>query len=132
MSDYDTDFVAWAEVQAEALRHRSANAIDWNNVAEEIESLGRSERSAVASHVRNVLEHLLKLQASHATMPRAGWRTTIARERANIARLLNDNPSLVPTLPAVIAEELPTAGEIPQPDLEDRTPRRRRDHREAA
>jgi glycosyltransferase involved in cell wall biosynthesis len=48
---YEADIAAWAEQQADALRRRAANEIDWENVAEEIESLARSDRreSAIAS-----------------------------------------------------------------------------------
>lgn len=43
MSAYDLDTYAWAREQADALRRRSANEIDWENVAEEIESLGKQQ-----------------------------------------------------------------------------------------
>jgi len=43
---YDLDFVQWSSSQADALRRRAGNEIDWENVAEEIESLGRSDRLA--------------------------------------------------------------------------------------
>ena len=50
MGGYDIDFHAWAFVQAHALRRRAANEIDWEHVAEELESLGRSERNRLRSH----------------------------------------------------------------------------------
>ena len=48
---YDSDFALWSERQADALRRRDGNEIDWDNVAEEIESLSRrtSAKSATAS-----------------------------------------------------------------------------------
>jgi Domain of unknown function DUF29 len=85
MSGYDTDIAAWSERQAQLLRLHAAQtrandpAIDWPNIIAEIESVGRSERSALASHVRTILEHLAKLEASPATEPRAGWRQTVPR-----------------------------------------------------
>ena len=46
MSDlYEDDILLWSEHQAEALRRRAANEIDWENVAEEIEAVGRSQRT---------------------------------------------------------------------------------------
>ncbi|WP_428485214.1 DUF29 family protein [Rhodopila sp.] len=80
MSDYDTDILRWSENQAELLRQHAAatrpndTAIDWPNIIEEIESVGRSERSAVAGNVRTIIEHLARLQASPAADPRAEWR----------------------------------------------------------
>ena len=68
--------------------------IDWHNVAEEIEALGRSERSALRSHIATVIEHLIKLQVSPATDPRNGWMESVQRARDDIARVLDDSPSL--------------------------------------
>jgi len=67
---YQSDFVAWAEAQAEALRARSANAIDWEQLAEEVEDLGRSAARACESHVENILVHLLKLEFASVLEPR--------------------------------------------------------------
>jgi hypothetical protein len=113
MSDlYDTDIVTWSERQAALLRRRAAGElvneanIDWPNVAEEIEALGRNEARELASKIGSIMEHLLKLEASSAVDPRSGWRATIRRERADIHRLLKGAPSLRRTVPAVIAEEL--------------------------
>jgi hypothetical protein len=78
MSDYDTDIVRWSERQAVLLRQYAAvarandPALDWPNIIEEIESVGRSERSALASNVRTILEHLAKLETSPAVEPRGG------------------------------------------------------------
>jgi hypothetical protein len=60
MSDYGTDFYAWTQTQAEALRAQEWKTLDLENLAEEIESLGRSQRKAVRSHMRNLCMHLLK------------------------------------------------------------------------
>jgi hypothetical protein len=112
MSGYDTDIVTWSERQAALLRQHAAAArsndpaIDWPNIIEEIESVGRSERAALASHVRTILEHLAKLEASQAAEPRAGWRQTVLRARAAIDEVLEESPSLRPTVDAVIQREL--------------------------
>ena len=53
--------------------------IDWENVAEEIETLGRSERRVVASRIQMIVEHLLKLTVSPAAGPRQGWARTVCR-----------------------------------------------------
>ncbi len=113
MSDYDLDFYAWTQRQGGLLRRLAAGErvndadLDWPNIAEEIETLGRSERGAVASRIRNVVEHLMKLEASPATEPRAGWRRTIKRERIDIESLLDGNPTLKPVVSQLIASELP-------------------------
>jgi hypothetical protein len=65
---YDTDILAWAEQQAGLLRRAAAgervNGLDWPNLIEEIEDLGRSELRAVESLLAQALAHLLKA---------AGW-----------------------------------------------------------
>jgi branched-subunit amino acid aminotransferase/4-amino-4-deoxychorismate lyase len=120
---YDGDLVLWAEDQARALRDAARSRvnlpIDWENVAEEIESLGKSQGRELASRIRTVLLHLMKLQASPATEPRSAWRATIRRERAEIETLLRDSPSLRPTVPAVIVTETATAARIAAADLMD-------------
>jgi len=63
MSDaklYDTDFALWSGRQADAIRRRADNEIDWDNVAEEIESLGNNNRRELAGRISTVLVHLLK------------------------------------------------------------------------
>jgi hypothetical protein len=56
--------------------------------------LGRSERAALRSHIATVIEHLIKLQVSPATDPRNGWTESVQRARDDIARVLEDSPSL--------------------------------------
>ena len=115
---YDEDVLLWSERQAELLRRRAAGEpldaaeLDWPNIAEEIESVGISEGRTLASYVRNILEHLIRLEASPASMPQAGWRATIARSRLDIAGLLKQSPSLEPGLDAVIAGELAGARSV--------------------
>ena len=107
---YDTDLALWAESQARALRdagHAGTNLpIDWQNVAEEIEALGKSQARELASRLRTILVHLITLQASPATEPRGGWRETIAAQRSEIERVVEDSPSLRQTVARVIAKEI--------------------------
>ncbi len=77
---YDEDFFAWTKEQAEGLRSAaqggSNRALDWENLAEEIEDLARSQlHVARAARSRRIIEHLLKLEYSPATDPRRGWRS---------------------------------------------------------
>ena len=115
MRDYDTDVYAWSERQGALLRRLAAGErvndadLDWPNIADEIESVGRSEGSALSGHIGNVLEHLIKLQISPATEPRAGWKETILRGRSEAEELLRDSPSLRLSLGDIIARRLPTS-----------------------
>lgn len=107
---YRTDLALWAAQQAGALRsaarERHNVPVDWENVAEEIESLGASERRALASHVRTVVEHLMKLEASPAADPRNGWIATILRARDDIEEVLRASPSLRREVAAIIERQV--------------------------
>jgi hypothetical protein len=117
MSSYDIDILEWSERQAALLRRMAAgervnDQVDWENVAEEIESVGASERRELTSKIRTVLEHLMKLEASPASMPRAGWMESMQTARAAIEDVLEDSPSLKPTVPQVIERQLPRARRV--------------------
>ena len=93
---YDEDFFLWTQEQAAALRRaKDSNLpIDWENLAEEIEGLGKSDRRELTSRLRRILRHLFELEASPAPRPRAGWRATIVDARSEIESVLRDSPSL--------------------------------------
>ncbi len=115
---YHIDFFRWSQVQAEAIRAAASVRIntpvpiDWENVAEEIEDLGKSIRGEVRSRVRVILEHLLKLSASPAGPPRAGWRGTIRVQRLEVEELLNESPSLRCEVPAIMTAQLAKARQL--------------------
>jgi len=95
---YETDFYEWTQDQAAKLRAEGArrvNAdIDWENVAEEIESLGRSDLRGAEGHLIRVIEHLLKLEYSPRVEPRSDWEVSVLTHRDDARRILDDSPSL--------------------------------------
>lgn len=92
---YDKDFYSWAMSQGDALRRRSANEIDWDNLAEELETLGRSEANELRSRYAVLLAHLLKWVAQPSGRG-ASWQTTIRHQREDVKDVLADNPGLRP------------------------------------
>ena len=82
---YEQDLYAWSEVQADLLRRRRFAELDLERVVEEIEDVGGSLYREVRSRVRTIMEHLLKLEHSAVTEPRAGWERTIRTQRADLA-----------------------------------------------
>jgi hypothetical protein len=109
---YETDFYAWTQDQGAKLRARAGfdnrGDIDWENAAEEIESMGRRERREIASRLSLVLVHLLKWQFQPTHRSRS-WRGTIKEQRRMLQQLLDDNPSLA-SLPAdILVEEYSAA-----------------------
>ena len=72
---YEADILLWSEQQAELLRRRAANQLDWENLAEEIETVGRNELRAVISHLRLALLHDLKAEAWPLSRDAEHWRS---------------------------------------------------------
>jgi hypothetical protein len=103
MSLYDTDFYAWAEQQAKLLRSGQLADADIEHIAEEIDSMGRSEKRELLSRLAVLLMHLLKWR-SQPMLRGNSWQATIKVQRREIARHLADNPSLKPALPDVLAD----------------------------
>ncbi len=93
MSLYDDDVYTWAMTQAGALRRRSANEIDWDNVAEEIESVGKSQSSELRARYAVLLLHLLKWAFQPAYRTRS-WEASIRIQRRLIADHLLENSGL--------------------------------------
>ena len=106
---YERDFAAWAAEQGRALRAGDHEAVDWENVIEEIETLGRSERSALRSAILLILEHRLKLDHGLRDEPRRGWKRTVTVQRIHARKRLEDNPSLRPDVPSLILAEYEAA-----------------------
>jgi len=94
---YDSDFYAWANEQAALLREGRFAEADVENIAEEIESLGRSEKRELVNRLAVLLAHLLKWQFQPAWRGKS-WRLTIKEQRRKLAEHLEENPSLKPLL----------------------------------
>ena len=103
MSDlYDRDFYAWANEQAGLLRAGNLSRADIANIAEEIETLGRSEKRELVSRLTVLLHHLLKWRFEPERRGRS-WELSIANARDELTDHLEDNPSLKATLPEAVA-----------------------------
>jgi hypothetical protein len=107
---YETDFYAWTQEQARLLDARQFDALDIPHLVEEITSLGKSEQRELYSRLSILLTHLLKLH--HAALERPedlrragrGWRATVTTQRLGVAKILRENPSLRPTIPAELTD----------------------------
>lgn len=105
---YEQDYFAWTQDQADALRRRSINELDWDNLLEEVEGLGKQQRSELRKHLMILLVHLLKWRAQPERRGRS-WVLSIKEQRKESERLLKANPSLKPELEAIVAEAYETA-----------------------
>ena len=96
---YETDFYLWTQQQAALLRQGEFNrvALDFANIAEEIESMGRRERHSIRSYLSNVIMHLLKWRYQPERRG-TSWRSSINNGRYQLEELLDESPSLKPQL----------------------------------
>ena len=108
MQSYEADFFAWANAQAKALRETRPNHLDWANIAEELESMGRSERAEMESRLRLILTHLLKWR-HQSWMRTRSWRNTLWVQRRDLEKHLRRNPSLRPMVTEALREEYEAA-----------------------
>ena len=117
---YDEDFYAWAHEQAALLRAGKLSAADIEHIAEEIESMGRTEKRELVSRLTVLLMHLLKWQFQPKRRG-ASWEATIKIQRRDISVHLTDNPSLKAKLPEAMEQAygnatIATAGETSMPE----------------
>lgn len=107
-TDYETDFYQWTQQQATLLRQGLLTDLDYENLAEEIESMGHSQGDAVRSFLRNILMHLLKWK--HQPERRCvSWELTIDNGRDEIRWRLKKNPSLKPQILLLVEDAYPQA-----------------------
>ncbi|MGH8478811.1 MAG: DUF29 domain-containing protein [Gammaproteobacteria bacterium] len=105
---YEEDFYAWALSSAALLREKRFSGIDATHLAEEIEDMGKRERRALESHVRNLILHLLKWKYQPAQRS-TSWRQSIRNGRIEIRKILRDSPSLAGSVAGIGVEEYPAA-----------------------
>jgi hypothetical protein len=100
---YDQDFYAWANEQARLLRAGDLSAADIEHIAEEIESMGRSEKRELVSRLTILLIHLLKWRFQPDMRTRS-WRNSVTVQRVRLESHMRDNPSLKSTLAEAMKE----------------------------
>ncbi|NCS48861.1 MAG: DUF29 domain-containing protein [Microcystis aeruginosa BK11-02] len=108
---YETDYNQWLKETVKQLQERNFEQVDWDNLIEEIESMGKSDRRALMSLLTRLIEHLLKLAYWQEEKKRSGnhWAAAIVNFRAQIQQRLEDSPSLRPELAAMYDKVYPVA-----------------------
>jgi hypothetical protein len=105
---YEDDYLAWCEQQAALLREGRLDDLDRGNIAEELETMGRSERGELENRLEVLLTHLLKRDYQRAKRSRS-WEATINEQRSRLKRLMRRSPSLKRDLEVTVAEVYPDA-----------------------
>ncbi len=90
---YQADYYGWLQENAQLIREKRFSELDVDNIIEELESMGKSEKRELSNRLTVLLMHLLKWQ--YQSVKRStSWRNTIAVQRIDIRELLEDSPSL--------------------------------------
>ncbi len=105
---YEADFLEWIELQVTLLRDRQFDRVDFDNVIEELSSMGRSQRRALQSRLETLIAHLLKCQFQ-PDRKSASWLGTLIEQRSKIQRTLEDSPSLARAVEQYAVKVYPTA-----------------------
>ncbi len=108
MTRYDQDFYAWTQEQATLLKEKRFTELDLENLVEEVESMGRSEKRELESRLSVLMAHLLKWYYQPENRSRS-WHATILEQRKELAKLLRENSSLHPVLHAEYLERYAVA-----------------------
>ncbi len=108
---YNNDYNQWVDKTVEQLRERRFDDVDWDNLIEEIEDMGKSQKRALESLLTRLLEHLLKLSYWESEKEISGnhWAAEIVNFRYQIHTLLRDSPSLKPAMESIYSEVFPVA-----------------------
>jgi hypothetical protein len=109
---YERDYYTWTQEQARALREHRVEELDWTNVAEEIEDLGKREKRALRSQLVRLLGHLLKYAYARQVMwsnNARGWELSIRGARREALIYLDENPGLRPHVLQIFASAYASA-----------------------
>jgi hypothetical protein len=104
---YDTDYQLWLAQTVDQLKSHNFSNLDLENLVEEIESLGRSQKQAVSSYLMRLCEHLLKIRYWQVERERyfRGWKLEVRNFRLQIQAELEASPSLKSFLEDVFVKQ---------------------------
>ena len=108
---YEQDFNLWLEETVNLLKTRQLSLIDYDNLIEEIESMGKRDKKALESNLEQILMHLLKWQYQKNKRSNS-WRYSIIEHRNRLKKDFRDSPSLKPYFDDVLEDCYQTAREF--------------------
>ncbi len=100
---YDTDFCLWIDHNVSLLRQGNLQDIDVENIAEELDSMSRSDKRELLSRLTVLIMHLLKWEYQVDKRSKS-WTSTIKVQRLGIKKLIKNSPSLKYNIEAVVIE----------------------------
>ena len=108
---YEIDYNQWVNETVQQLRERQFEGVDWDNLIEEIEDMGKSEKRALENFLTRLVEHFLKLSYWQSEKERNGnhWKSEMVNFRYQVHKRLKESPSLLPELESIYTEIFPVA-----------------------
>lgn len=93
---HEADFNLWVEAMKTKIKNRDTETMDWDNLLDEIDDMGKSEKRSLDSYMQRLVEHILKLEYWTEEKERCqkGWIREVVNFRTRIERVLRKNPSL--------------------------------------
>ena len=93
---YHQDLNLWRQKIITAIQNRKLENMDWDNLIEEINDMGASEKRALRSYTKRLIEHILKLKywESEREYNQRGWKKEVVNFREEIKSILQESPSL--------------------------------------
>jgi hypothetical protein len=106
---YEEDYYLWTQTMVENLKNKNYLKVDWDNLIEEIDDMGKSQKRAVESLLLRLTEHLLKLKYWEAEKARNRkyWESEVVNFRVLLRKRLKESPSLKANLAEMYVEVLP-------------------------
>jgi hypothetical protein len=113
-TSYEQDFYGWIQNTVSCIQTGALDAVDWEQLAEELKDLGNEQKNQLESRLLVLYEHLLKLTywSQQRDYNQRGWRATILEQRKQLKRLLKRSPSLKPYFQEVAQEMYDDARQI--------------------
>lgn len=109
--DHEKDLYGWALHTAELLRSQKMNEVDFENIIEEMEALGRTEQDELTSRLIVLLTHLLKWQYQ-PTMKGHSWKYSIIEQRKKCKIRIKKSPSLKSKMNEILEDAYDVATSI--------------------
>lgn len=106
---YEQDYYQWTQAMVKALRERDYVSLDWDNLIDEIDDMGKSQKRAIESLLMRLTEHLLKLKYwdTEKTRNSKHWRSEVVNFRILLDKRLKDSPSLKANLEEIYEDIFP-------------------------
>lgn len=103
MINYAEDFYSWTREQMDLLKSRRFAELDIDNLIEEIDDMGKSQRNQLENCLKQLLLHLLKWRYQ-PDFKTPSWKYSIIEQRIKVAKVLKENPGLKPLLPELLKD----------------------------